>query len=207
MGFLLILNMRRFLLAVFFTPFFFSSCAAYLPEFQDLSILEKGETRTAIGAYGGGIGKSNIGLSAFYASGSNEDTDFNAQIAVGGRFEGDLFPIVVIAQAGPKFVNKKGTFALYVPVGFSYDPEETIILSTPTVYCRIGKKHPTKSHTLFYRQEIAEVPSYDGLMGYATFGYRYGWMVDGKHQSVNLNVSAANIFIGYGIDLLRTSRK
>ena len=199
--------MRRFLLAVLFAPFLFSSCAAYLPEFQDVSTLQKGEQRVAVGAYGGGIGKSNIGVSAFYATHSDENSDFNVQLAVGGRFEGDQFPLVVTALTGPKFVNQKGTIAWYVPVGFSFELEEPVLLSTPTIYRRIGKKHPTISRTLFYRQEIASVSGYDGLMGYGTFGYRYGWIADGKRQFVNINVSAANIFIGYGIDLANTSKK
>jgi len=183
--------------------FLMCSCAAHLPEFQEIESLGKGSHRGAAGIFGGAPW-GEIGASVFHSAGVSETTDWSTQCTYMYSLNSD-FNSGMSLLTGPK-VQLNDRFALSVPLGTyirRYAVNYPAFLVTPTLYMALPSKNPSLEQLLFVRSELTNDSDGDWY-GWATIGYKRSLLgANDLRTALNINVTYIGIYGGLTFDLFR----
>ena len=183
--------------------FLMCSCAAHLPEFQEIESLGKGSHRGAAGIFGGAPW-GEIGASVFHSAGVSETTDWSTQCTYMYSLNSD-FNSGMSLLTGPK-VQLNDRFALSVPLGTyirRYAVNYPAFLVTPTLYMALPSKNPSLEQLLFVRSELTNDSDGDWY-GWATAGYKRSLLgANDLRTALNVNVTYIGIYGGLTFDLFR----
>lgn len=181
-----------------------SSCAAHLPEFQEIESLGKGSHRGAAGIFGGAPW-GEIGASAFHSVGVSEATDWSTQgtymYAVNSDFNSGMSLLT-----GPK-VRLNDGLALSIPAGTYIQRDRGVnyasFLATPTLYIALPSKTPSLTQLIFIRSELICDQDADWY-GWATVGYKRSLLgANDLRTALNVNITYIGIYGGLTFDLFR----
>ena len=181
-----------------------SSCAAHLPEFQEIESLGKGSHRGAAGIFGGAPW-GEIGASAFHSVGVSEATDWSIQgtymYAVNSDFNSGMSLLT-----GPK-VRLNDGLALSIPAGTYIQRDSGVnyssFLATPTLYIALPSKPPGLTQLIFIRSELICDQDADWY-GWATVGYKRSLLgANDLRTALNVNITYIGIYGGLTFDLFR----
>jgi len=181
-----------------------SSCAAHLPEFQEIECLGKGLHRGAAGIFGGAPW-GEIVASAFHSVGVSETTDWSTQgtymYAVSSDFNNGMSLLT-----GPKVKLNDG-LALSIPAGTYVQRDNGVnyasFLTTPTLYIQLPSKNSSLAQLLFIRSELIYDPDGDWY-GWATVGYKRSLLgANDLRTALNVNITYVGIYGGLTFDLFR----
>lgn len=181
-----------------------SSCAAHLPEFQEIESLGKGSHRGAAGIFGGAPW-GEIGASAFHSVGVSKTTDWSTQgtymYAVSSDFNSGMSLLT-----GPK-VRLNDGLALSIPAGTYVQRDNgvnyTSFLTTPTLYIAFPSKNPSLTQLIFVRSELIYDKDADWY-GWATVGYKRSLLgANDLRTALNVNITYVGIYGGLTFDLFR----
>jgi hypothetical protein len=181
-----------------------SSCAAHLPEFQEIESLGKGSHRGAAGIFGGAPW-GEIGASAFHSVGVSEATDWSTQgtymYAVNSDFNSGMSLLT-----GPK-VRLNDGLALSIPAGTYIQRDSGVnyssFLATPTLYIALPSKTPGLTQLIFIRSELIGDQDADWY-GWATVGYKRSLLgANDLRTALNVNITYIGIYGGLTFDLFR----
>jgi hypothetical protein len=207
----------------------FSSCSAYLPEFERAESLEQGEQRLAMGAFVGGfpnvdelrMESSSYGVAAFHSIGISDNYDWSTLASIGGQnwYNEPAGLNLYSISTGPKF--SFGAFeAITIPITYMVFPNEDPLGDmgpdffspafgvTPTYYGPVilpwwlipGYFSANVDASTFLRSEL--MVGQEGPIFGLTAGYRFDWPGAMYAKSFNINFGISGIYFGYAMDLL-----
>ena len=181
-----------------------SSCAAHLPEFQEIESLGKGSHRGAAGIFGGAPW-GELGASAFHSVGVSKTTDWSTQCTYMYALSSD-FNSGISLLTGPKVQLNDG-LALSIPAGTfvqrDYGANYVAFLATPTLYIALPSKNPSLEQLFFVRSELTNDSDGDWY-GWATIGYKRSLQgANDLRTALNINVTYLGFYGGLTFDLFR----
>lgn len=181
-----------------------SSCAAHLPEFQEIESLGKGSHRGAAGIFGGAP-EGELGASAFHSVGTSKTKDWSTQgtffYALNSEYDSGISLLT-----GPKVQLNDG-LALSIPAGTFIQRYNGVnyasFLTTPTLYIKLPSKNSSLTQLIFVRSELIYYPNGDWF-GWATVGYKRSLRgANDLRTALNINVNYIGIYGGLTFDLFR----
>lgn len=192
------------LIALSIVTFLMCSCAAHLPEFQEIESLGKGSHRGAAGIFGGAPW-GELGASVFHSAGVSETTDWSTQCTYMYSLNSD-FTSGMSVLTGPK-LQLNDRLALSVPFGTyirrEYAVNYSAFLATPTLYIALPSKNSRLEQLFFVRSELINDSDGDWY-GWATLGYKRSLLgANDLRTALNVNVTALGIYGGLTFDLFR----
>ena len=192
------------LIAFSIVTFLMCSCAAHLPEFQEIESLGKGSHRGAAGIFGGAPW-GELGASVFHSAGVSETTDWSTQCTYMYSLNSD-FTSGMSVLTGPK-LQLNDRLALSVPFGTYIQREYAVnysaFLATPTLYVALPSKNPRLEQLFFVRSELINDSDGDWY-GWATLGYKRSLLgANDLRTALNVNVTYLGIYGGLTFDLFR----
>lgn len=213
----------------------FSSCSAYLPEFERAEPLEQGEQRLAMGAFVGGLPDAqeqrmdpiSYGVAAFHSIGIANNINWSTLASIGSQnWYNDPSGLNLYSiSTGPKFSFKSsfsnGSFdALTIPMTYIVFPNDDPLGEygpdffspafgiTPTCYLQIPL--PRSSADLdvdlsTFFRGELMVGQEGPIYGY-TAGLRFEWLDAVYPKSFNINLGFTGIYFGCAMDLFPSTQ-
>lgn len=203
---------------------FLSSCTSFLPEFERVEALEKGEHRLAAGAYGGArltfldgglldgynVVETNVGGAGFHSVGLSNNIAWSSTFTTGliyDEFRGSELQYSL--TTGPK-VSISQSAAITCPVHLTNVQVDPTFEGThwnyllPTIYVKDMLFAPMTgwSGTTYLRAEIPfdSENTGDGMM--LIGGYKLENQNSPHRPSINVNLTLFGAYLGYTVDLI-----